>query len=204
MIEQQNELPVCTTTTVPVEQLQSISLSPYKKTKKALIAVVALQLLLLAGVTAPSAYTLSTGRVVTLKTVPVDPSDVFRGDYVSLNYDMSRQPMSGKVTDGSEVYVVLRQTGRYWSVRTASATRPNLLPGEVCIKGKAENSWDEKVSIHYGIEQVFVPERTGGDIERSKDITVDVAVDANGNSAIKRMLNGDQVIYDAKSVIFGG
>ena len=30
-------------------------------------------------------FTLQTGEVVTLKTVPVDPRDLFRGDYVILS-----------------------------------------------------------------------------------------------------------------------
>lgn len=34
-------------------------------------------------------YTLRTGTEVILKTEPVDPRDLFRGDYVVLNYEIS-------------------------------------------------------------------------------------------------------------------
>ncbi|OIO30741.1 hypothetical protein AUJ77_01795 [Candidatus Nomurabacteria bacterium CG1_02_43_90] len=39
-------------------------------------------------------FTLRTGQEVLLKTLPVDPRDFFRGDYVVLRYDISRINLS--------------------------------------------------------------------------------------------------------------
>lgn len=53
---------------------------------------IALQLLLLAGLLGFRQYTLLTGQRIWLRTVPVDPRDMFRGDYVTLSYQVSRIP----------------------------------------------------------------------------------------------------------------
>ena len=38
------------------------------------------------------AIPLLTGQTVLVKVVPVDPRELFRGDYVQLSYDFSRVP----------------------------------------------------------------------------------------------------------------
>ena len=37
---------------------------------------------------------LSSGREITLPIIPVDPRDLFRGEYVRLGYDIGRVPVS--------------------------------------------------------------------------------------------------------------
>ena len=58
--------------------------------RRALLLVAALWLAILGGMVAINEHTLRTGREIVLKTVPVDPRDLFRGDYVTLRYDISR------------------------------------------------------------------------------------------------------------------
>lgn len=53
------------------------------------IVLVLLQVLLLAGIIAYRESRVSSGERVLLRTVPVDPRDIFRGDYVSLVYEIS-------------------------------------------------------------------------------------------------------------------
>ena len=59
----------------------------------ALVAAVLLQLAVLGGLFVYSQYPLWVGTEVRLATVPVDPRDLFRGQYVRLNYALSRQPL---------------------------------------------------------------------------------------------------------------
>jgi len=59
------------------------------QSKTMLIIVVVLTLTLVSMV-AKKQYTLNTGALVVLKTTPVDPRSLFRGDYVRLNYDINR------------------------------------------------------------------------------------------------------------------
>lgn len=179
----------------------AVKLSPYKRTGKLLAAVVGVQLALLACVAVPAAYTLHTGQVVTLKSAPVDPYDMFRGDYVRLGYDISNVNIDKQAPEGSTVYAALQPSGEFWTVRTASTTKPALLAGEVCIKGRLENHWGNR--IHYGIEQVFVPEKTGYKAERADHLKVDVAVDEAGNAVIKRVTDGKEIVYDAAATILG-
>ena len=56
----------------------------------AVIALLIGQSLFLGAMVWDRVSLLRSGDVVTLRTAPVDPRDIFRGDYVILNYDISR------------------------------------------------------------------------------------------------------------------
>ncbi len=171
-----------------------------RDTKKHLIAAVGLQFALLIGLTVQPISTLITGRVITLRTVPVDPYDMFRGDYVRLSYDMSNFPVPFETSDNSDIYATLSPAGQNWKVRAISAKKPVLLEGEICIKGKVKKQYG-RTQLHFGIEQVYVPEKTGGKAEQAKALIVDLAVDKNGNAVIKRVMNGSETIYDANNLL---
>ena len=47
-------------------------------------------LIIIGGFVAYQEFTLKTGQEVLLKVQPVDPRDLFRGDYVVLRYDITR------------------------------------------------------------------------------------------------------------------
>ncbi len=53
------------------------------------IFFVLLQVALLVGIIAYRQYWVATGEKILLRTAPVDPRDIFRGDYISLRYDIS-------------------------------------------------------------------------------------------------------------------
>jgi uncharacterized membrane-anchored protein len=53
------------------------------------IIIVCLQVVLLFGIIAYREYWIATGDKVILKTAPVDPRDIFRGDYVNLTYEIT-------------------------------------------------------------------------------------------------------------------
>src|SRR6516164_5539853 len=59
------------------------------------LATVAFQLLVLSGMIAGNAIPYRGADVVLLKVMPVDPRDLFRGDYVILGYDITRIPPQG-------------------------------------------------------------------------------------------------------------
>jgi uncharacterized membrane-anchored protein len=56
----------------------------------AFLGCLLLELLLVFGLFLPLVMRVSEGREITLKTVPVDPRSVFRGDYVALDYEAGR------------------------------------------------------------------------------------------------------------------
>src|ERR671921_157628 len=52
-------------------------------------------LLILVAMIGLRALPLVTGQTVLVRVVPIDPRDLFRGDYVTLSYDFSRVPPEG-------------------------------------------------------------------------------------------------------------
>jgi len=150
------------------------------------LAVVALQVALLLAILIPEERTLATGEEVLLQTVPVDPRDLFRGDYVQLRYTIST--VHRPFRPGDRVFVALEKRGDTWEVREVYYAPPEGL----FIKGTVTSVSGDVANIEYGIESYFVPEGSGYIIEGARHVKVKVAVDSSGNAAIK------QVLVDAK------
>lgn len=173
---------------------RQLNQSPYKRKRLFFILAVSCQLLILTGLASVKAYTLAAGTTVTLRTVPVDPRDIFRGDYVALNFEISSVQSRQDFKTGEEVYVILRKGNPYWAAEEIRSKPGQLRPSEVAIKAKIDYvDWRDKSNdshtyrIHYGVEQAFVPEGTGRKLETEKHLSVQVAVDQFGNSVLKNV-----------------
>src|SRR5215470_482544 len=92
------------------------------------IGAVVLKLVLLAWLGATKACTLYTGRTVTLRVLPGDPRNIFRGDYISLNYDINSLPATSTYRDGQTVYVVLKRAAGVWKATSVFERFPELGP----------------------------------------------------------------------------
>lgn len=145
----------------------------------------------------PPALTLSNGKTITVITEPVDPQDMFRGDYIRLGYGFSQVPSKEKFEYNSKVFVRLKQDAdKQWKPIGASNTKPAPAPDEVVLQGEYE--WkdnDDKVRVRYGIEQVFVPEGRGKNISSSDKLEIELAVPDSGRAVIKRAQLGNDVLY---------
>lgn len=161
---------------------------------------VGLQFVLLLGLLGARQYTLLTGQRILLRTVPVDPRDMFRGDYVTLSYEVSTIPiwqpdLQKQFRRGDTVYTVLRRQGRFWVVDHAATQPPE--EGTMYIRGKVQwlntppptQSGATELHVEYGIESYFVPEGQGRRYEtaRGGDLAVEVAVDRFGRAAIRKV-----------------
>jgi len=163
------------------------------RTRIAFFAVVALQLLFLVGLVAYKESTVRSGREVVLQTLPIDPRDPFRGDFVILRYVISTLdtrilPAPRPIDVGSTVYVSLVQRG---AVAEADAVASDLPIGwDLFIRGTVVRSSGEPpiLEVEYGIESYFVPEGQGLDLQRAQDIKAVVAVDAEGRAILKRLI----------------
>lgn len=147
---------------------------------------------------------LKTGDEILLQVMPVDPRDLFRGDYVILGYDISsfRQPNPApEIADLSNGQMVYARLGKgadgTWSTVGLSAERPKPAPDERVLKGRVVNVWSPNakgevvVNIRYGIESYFVPEGTGRALEqkvREHKIEAIVAVGDDGDAALKGLV----------------
>lgn len=174
-----------------------------------IVIVVALQTTALLAMVGIKQYTLSTGTPIVLKTEPIDPRSLFRGDYVRLNYAISRLPIDKLAGDrefarGDTIYVVLQREGEFWQALSLHHASPPVTAGQVAIKGRVEfinpltfprpgapAEPSKSIDVKYGVENYFVPEGEGRALERPKPgetVSIRVVVDRYGNAAIKAVL----------------
>lgn len=179
-----------------------------------ILIVAALQTVALAGMVAAKQWTLATGTPVVLETRPVDPRSLFRGDYVRLNYAISRLDLDSLDGDNAfhnddTLYVVLRPGEPYWQPVAVYREHPGESAEGVIIRGTVRSTLGRRrnpetremedrrtVFARYGIENYFVPEGEGRALERPREgerIDIQVAVDARGGAGILGVLvNGEQ------------
>ena len=159
------------------------------KPRLAFLIIVLFQILILVGLMGFNEANLAFGKSVVLQTVPVDPRDIFRGDYVVLGYEISTLtniPGLQTVKEGDKAYVRLEQRGDVWEA--TGVWNSYHEEWDVFISGKVTNVRDNRITMEYGIEAYFVPEGKGREIERAEDIKVRVSVDRSGIAIIKNLI----------------
>lgn len=166
------------------------------------------------------AMILRNGAEVRLAVVPVDPRDLFRGDYVQLAYDISTlRPATVDGDDeferGDEIWLLLdAPAASAASVRSLHRARPDAPEGTVAMRGRVTSAFRRDVdaadgadcpapcatlNVDYGVEQYFVPEGEGRELETLRNdgqVEVVAAVDDDGKAAIKRLLVDGEPRYE--------
>lgn len=130
-------------------------------------------------------YVRSHAPVVRLKTVPVDPQDLLRGDYMILRYEISdaKPPASAPANgnNGGEYWIVLEPRDGFFVATHTSWDEPKVHPPQIAVRGRTGSR-----GTAYGIETFYVPEGKG--TPRFKTIEVDAAVSPTHRLFIKRVL----------------
>ena len=182
-----------------------------------LIAAFIVQVLLLGWIIADRALLIENGREIRLAVIPIDPRDLFLGDYVTLSYGISRVH-AGSVAgenyfyEGDTVYVTIGEADGDFAA--TALTREPPADG-LYLRGIVERVADvtpEEGSdctdtvggcygydIAYNLERFYVPEGTGRELEdltRGERVSVDVAVAADGRAALKRLLVDGEVRHE--------
>jgi uncharacterized membrane-anchored protein len=187
-----------------------------------LLARYILAALLLCGLILAMVYQraeiLRSGQEVRLEIVPVDPRDLFRGDYVVLDYAISSVDLpkdaKSEFRRGQKVFVTLRpdETSKARAV-AISSERPAVSGADIVILGTVTASsvcppneaglrvckpGIRAVLVKYGLESYFVPQGEGKKIETTEKARLEVvaAVAASGQAAIKRLLIDGKPVYD--------
>jgi uncharacterized membrane-anchored protein len=163
--------------------------------RKALKFTVLAQLAILVAMIGLRAIPLVTGQTVLVRVQPVDPRDLFRGDYVTLSYDFSRaspanlpglpesERWGSRRTEGRPVYVTLVPDSDrvHWRADKYTMVKPDtglFLRGQVGRYG----------SLQFGIESYFVQEGTGHVYERAvreHKLSAELAVTSSGQAALR-------------------
>lgn len=138
--------------------------------KNTFLLAVAVPLLILLAMTIKPQATVLFGHEIVLETKAYDPTDLFRGDYVAINFAISDVPKS-KVTLSPDkvynknLYVSLKQEDKYYVVDQVSETKPKQ---GVYLKGKFRNSFNEMNTfrVDYSLDKYFVEQGSGKDLEQ--------------------------------------
>lgn len=177
------------------------------------IVVFLIQVLILISMTIQPIMTNILGTEITIKTDPLDPRDVFRGDYVRLNYEISSIPLNlldedilkltnineqyGEFGDlfGKDLYVALKEDNGFYTVDKVTLEKPK--DGIYLIGKYAYSIWNETkeenvkaIRVEYTLDNYFVPENTGKDLEEasSKGQVIAKVKVYKGYSVLKEVL----------------
>ncbi|WP_439272408.1 GDYXXLXY domain-containing protein [Pseudochrobactrum sp. HB0163] len=184
-------------------------------TKKQLLIAAVIAALLQTGVMLAGVLQriniLRNGTEVVLRSLPVDPRDLMRGDYVTLSYDISRIPVNmirGEPPHKSGLnylYVILaKEPDDSWKLQRAQFTMPDRTEkNEIILRGEIEapiQAYDEnsRIPVVYGIERYYVPEGEGLALEQAQtEGTVDIVLSVNdkGIAAIRSVLVNGKPFY---------
>ncbi len=128
-------------------------------------------------------WPLMVGKSMILATRPVDPFDLFRGQYIVINYEISNIPILQGIKEGDAVFVVLKKDKEgVWRYESASFNMPER--GDF-IKGTVKHISGNNLNIEYGIEQYFF-ERNAQFSQRN--LQVEIKVDNSGYARIVQLM----------------
>lgn len=166
---------------------------------------------------------LASPTVIRLKTEPVDPWNLFRGEYVWLGYDISSvdgvlvDPAVNEVRGGQLVFVAVKEgEDGFWHAMGVALQRPVTKADEVVLQGHSNSWWNREqptppfgtrpvagmssIRISYGLEAFYVPQGESERLQprpgRQETLVVEAAVSRSGRAAIKRvLLRGEEVSF---------
>lgn len=137
---------------------------------------------------------ISTGTEVLLKTRPIDPRDLLRGEYVVLRYEIENDERvreeinrNGNLTDGSPLFVRLTtDSNQLGTIAEVRVQKPDFSNG-LWIRGEISRNGIRFPSL----EQYFVPEGMGKPIERIRNDVYVKARILNGEARIVGLVDTD-------------
>ena len=187
-----------------------------RKVLLALAGVALAQTAVLAHMVIGRVQLLRNGQEITLPIVPVDPRDLFKGEYVRLSYDISvvsaRALADLRSKRNDIVYVVIeKKDGSSWQPGELSRSIPGQ-PGSDRVVIKGRSNIDTTVPyywgigsrfplVRYGIESYYVPQGEGPKLEaaaRDRKLAALIAIDERGNAAIKGLIIDGELQYEER------
>lgn len=181
--------------------------------KIALLATV--QIAVLMAMIADKQWTLNSSTQVVLQTEPVDPRSLFMGDYARLSYSISNLRLDGEAALHGDkdfkrfdtVWVALKPDPEGAKAVSVHHQRSSVPPDMLALKGEVtsqhssninDHSAQRTIRVRYGIEQYYVEEGTGRQIERpqgAEKVSILVAIDTRGKAGILAVLLDGQERY---------
>ncbi len=124
-------------------------------------------------------WPIATGAEATLATLPVDPFDPLRGQYLTIRYEVGTVPSLEKAQAGDSIFVLLQDDAEGIArFKSVTATKPD---SGLFLKGTVDSNNGDKMHLIYGIEQYFFERNAhvpGGPLQ------VKVKIGSNGQARI--------------------
>jgi uncharacterized membrane-anchored protein len=149
------------------------------KRAKQLVLACSVPVLILLGMCISPLYTMLTGEDMVLQTKPLDPSDLFRGDYVTLQYEAEEVPISlvdkavvSRLQDQGgqfDVIVLMEKKDGVHTPIKVSLEKPDkgiFLKGTINYIDK-DNQGQEIAFIEYNLDKYFLEDNTGTEWEKA-------------------------------------
>ncbi|MBA9026983.1 GDYXXLXY domain-containing protein [Peribacillus huizhouensis] len=168
------------------------------------LIVFSIPVLILLIMATPPAWTTLTGKEIKLQTAPIDPTDLFRGSYVNLHYEIESVKLA-QLDDSiitlfktenigihKRVYVQLKQDNSDGLYKVALVTKKKPSTG-IYLKGKLEIPYELKnaasIQIRYGLDNYYAPEEKAKETEAKALIKPAVALVKvkNGHAVLTRI-----------------
>lgn len=163
------------------------------KKKTIFILIVVFQIVVLTFITGSYYAVDFFGKEITLEAEPVDPRDIFYGDYVILRYEIQTLDRSlwkgeGQPDEEQRLFVKLEPDGEFYSATGLFAEKPDTSGDEVVLEAELRHDRSNEYFVEYGLERYYVPEGTGGRLEEQREgMTVDIRVAPWGQAKIKEL-----------------
>ncbi|PZM11189.1 GDYXXLXY domain-containing protein [Rhizobium tubonense] len=176
----------------------------------AAIIVALLQTVIIGYTIASHASILRSGTEVLLKTAPIDPRDLLRGDYVVLNYEISSVPAStivgGPPKEAGERVLSVRlqkQPDGFWGIAESSFGALEAKPDTVVLKSQPFQYYpvdpEQTIRVDYGIERYYIPEGEGSNLDTARSegqLSIAARVSAGGQAQIRSLLVDGKAVYE--------
>jgi len=181
-------------------------------------------LAIVGGMLVGHAWPLWTGEVVRMKVQPVDPRDLFRGEFVRLSMPANRMIVGDKPATPSEITGPIHVRGAgdwrgtdpgYRNLPRGSVMYVQLerspagdfqavsvsrepVAGARNLRGRLSSSSSEVLTVDYGLDAFFMQEGTARPIEDAiragRKVEMDVAIASSGRARIRNLVVDGQVV----------
>jgi uncharacterized membrane-anchored protein len=163
----------------------------------------AVQLAIVVSIPMQKAITLNTGTTVYLQTVPIDPYDVLRGRYVTLNYEISQVATLETLPGWSEDWTGVKRV-LYITIEAPDSPTSPTMPWQAVAVNEAypemvqknqrvlKARWQGWGNLDLDLGAYYIPETIGdeleADIREHQELTrAEVKVDGKGQTALVQL-----------------
>lgn len=138
------------------------------------------------------------GTAYKFKTTPVDPSDPFRGKYITLKYELnSAETKDTSWVRNEDIYVKLNKDSLGFAA-ISKVSRSKFDASDDFVKAKVQwyNYREQKVSFNLEFNRYYMEENKAYEAELAYDKSVRDSIPENDTYAVVFVKNGETVLAD--------